>query len=139
MTTDTHISPKEAAIAARRYSQLKSVRYVTADGEILSADELKRETEYLNALLKRAIEEHGPLDVEGVGLLKIQERSGGMAYDLEALYAHDLPTFVRMLEKGCLSVNAKVLAEQVKAGNIATAPKGMALAGTPALIIERPR
>ena len=141
MTTDTEPTHKEIADAAARYVALKAARFVvTSTGETFSADEMKRELDKLQAVLKPYIEENVELDLEDVGTLRLQPRSGGWSWDVKAMYEIDQLTFQRALDLNCITIDEKVLKAQEGAGAITAVRKwGFQQGGTPALIVEKKR
>ena len=131
------ISPSEAARVASRYAALKDFVYVTADGDKLDAKAYDLEVEYCRELIKRYVEKHGPLTVEGVGTLRLQDRALAWNWDVRSLAENDPATFARLLELGCVTLNTKVADAQEKAGNV-TGFRGYGhRGGTSALVIQK--
>lgn len=127
------ITPREAADAADRYHALKQANYVTSDGDVLTAAEYKRETDQLNAYLKKYLDENQgePFHVEGVGTLRLQVRSTDV-YDITAL---DDMAFARSRELGALQINAAVMKDAIKRGMI-TGVRSYPVTTSTALVID---
>ena len=140
MTTETETTHKEAADAARRYVELKGARYVvTSTGETFTADEMKRELEKQQAIIKPYIEANGPMKLEGIARLRLQERSGGWSWDVNGMYENGQADFQRVLEIHALTIDEKVMKAQEQAGGITGVRQRWAFegAGAPALIVEK--
>lgn len=59
-----------------------------------------------------------PIDVEGLPTLRLVDRRAGGLWDVKALAEHEPQEFERLLEFGCLTVQEKVAAAQLQAGNL---------------------
>lgn len=131
------LSPSQAAAVASRYAALKGAAYVTKDGDVLDAATYKRELELAHEQLKRFIEKDGPLVVEGVGTLRMQDRALGWSWDCKSMAENDMKTFARLLEMGAVTLDSKVALALEEAGQV-TGFKGYGLRGnTTALVIDR--
>jgi hypothetical protein len=129
---------KEAAQMVSRLAALKAASFITTDGDVLTATDFKRESEYLTAMLKNYIEVHGPIYVEGVGEQQLQPRSGPYTWDVKALAEHDPATFKRLLDHGALTINTPVADALEKAGQVSMFRQyGVKGAAMPALIIKK--
>jgi hypothetical protein len=127
----------EAAQWAADYKRLGSpARYVLDDGEQVEPAKAKRDLADLNNALKRFMEANdleSGFHVEGVGTLALQ-RPQSEKVDLISLHQHDAETFFRLLQLGCLTVNADALKAQEKAGMIAADIPRMPIAQSPRLV-----
>lgn len=69
-------TPAQYAAMCERYHALKTVlAYVIEGGETVKKYELEREAKALNDVLHKRVETHGPIHVEGLPPLILQERS----------------------------------------------------------------
>lgn len=131
------VSPKQAADVAARYAAMKDYAYITADGDKLSPKDYDIELEYHHEVLKRYVEQHGPLALEGIGTLRLQERRTAMTWDCKALAENDMDTFMRLLELGCVTLDKRLADAQEKAGNVTSFQQYGHAGGTVALVIDR--
>ena len=131
------ISPKQAMESAVQYANMKRARYLLPDGEIMEPKDYDAALAALNTLLKRWVEQDGPLHVEGIGTFKLQERALAYTWDAKSMYANDTDTFMRLLELGAVTLDTKVAAALETAGQV-TGFKGYGhRGGTTALIIDK--
>ncbi len=59
-----------------------------------------------------------PIEVEGLPTLRLVERRAGRLWDVKAFAEHEPREFQRLLELGCLTVQARLADEQVRTGNL---------------------
>ena len=108
--SDGMITSRAARIAdtAQRYWELTRL---IADAKATAAK--------LHDELVAWIAESGePIAVEGLPLLRLVERRSGRVWDLKAMAEQEPREFERLLELGCLTVQATLADAQVRAGNL---------------------
>lgn len=98
-------SAKDAAEWGARLALLRGAKYLTDDGEVLTAQEYKRESESLSAALRQYIERHGDFDVEGVGRLYLQDRRS-VSYDVKAIAENERAHFEELVELDVLNIDS---------------------------------
>ena len=131
------LEPSEGDILklAERYCEFKDISVVVnATGEVMSKTTHEQRLDAMGRALKQWIESHGPIHLEGVGTLRLQERNSEV-YDVDAI---DEITFKRMKALHILRVDNKLLKEHAAKGDI-LAPKPMEITKSLALVIEKDR
>lgn len=126
---------KLAGELVSRWFALKDAKYVTADGDVITAKQMGDELEFLSKQLRPYIEEHGPITVEGK-TLKLQPRAD-TKYDVIGMYERDRKEFDRWLSLGCFVGSSTIITAQKKAGTIISKGWEIPGQGTPALVIEK--
>ena len=128
----------EAADWAREYHARKNLKsVVTGDGEPADPYENERQAKRLNEALKKYIEQHGPLQVEGLPALMLQP-STSETVDVQSLAERDRATVDRLIDHGAMRVDMATLDRLEKAGLITGVPR-MPIGGTPRLVWEKRR
>ena len=121
----------EAADMARKYKALKEVE-----------SDVKRQLEAMNNALRQFIEKRGePLDVEGLPVLRLKPRGTGLRWDsaaIENLMRHK-EEWRRLVDLGCVGLNASTVKEALKNGNLVAIPEGGIEGQTMALQFDRER
>ncbi len=64
------------------------------------------------------IKEHGPIQVEGLPALDIQEVRSGWSWDCKSMAEAEPAEFKRLLELGAITINTQVADALMKAGQI---------------------
>jgi hypothetical protein len=144
-------TPQQVADWTVRYHQLKNVKHITDDGEVLTDYKWKLEMEQLAAALKPYVESDGPVEVEGLPPLILRpSRRRALRFDLlvtEALgepgAAKDkaLTLIDELVRGGLLDVKWTLADALVKTGHL-FGISGYVVEGhgTPALMFDkRPR
>jgi hypothetical protein len=125
------LNGREAADIAKRYHALKEVE-----------SQVKRDLEAMNLQLRTYIEKTGePLTVEGIPTLKLKPRGTGLRWDsaaIENLMRHK-EEWQRLVELGCVGLNASTVKEALKNGNLAAIPEGATEGEVFALVFDRER
>ena len=125
------LSGREAAEIAKRYHALKEVE-----------SQVKRDLEAMNLQLRTYIEKTGePLAVEGLPTLMLKPRGTGLRWDsaaIENLMRRE-QEWRRLVELGCVGLNASTVKEALKNGNLAAIPEGATEGETWALVFDRER
>ena len=140
----TRTTQKEAAEYAAAYWRRKNPSgIVLADGEIVMPADNERELKALHGVLRRFIEENGPLEAEGLPRLFLQDATS-KTVDILALAEGPGPKvqitvsvdFVRLLQSNGLLPNIPVL-EGLEKGNLIGKVPRMPVAQTPRLTFDR--
>ena len=110
--------------------------YVEARAE---RDNYGKRVESLGKMMKAYLEAHsGEVLWDGENKIeaRLQDRSGGVTYDVISLRTHDAVLFERLFDTGCVTLDAAVVKAQ--ADQVAGVEKyAMPKKGTTALIVER--
>lgn len=124
-------------MAAEYWRRKNPADVILTDGERCGYIDNERAAKRLNEVLKQYIEEHGPIQAEGLAPLMLQQ-STSKTVDVKSLAEHDPRTLARLLDLGCLRVDMAALEAAEKAGLITGVPK-MPIGGTPRLVFDRRR